>query len=681
MRKLMIAAVVLAVFSISSGENITFEFSLDPEQIEYQEWRGQDVVYIPGGVVPFDHGDPALPGLPYTFLLPQGTSVSRVVLDVHSQEELAGTFSLAPVTAGILSRPFSPAAPSAAYMTPGPFPSQPVSATRSGSRSGYRLGSFVLVPFSWDPLTGSLSVITAATVTVECGTDMDSPAATRTQVQLSTAAEALQHVVDNPEMLDEWSPQLRPATDGDPVWVAIGEAEMESVIQPLVDHRNQFTGQAEYVTLDFIQSNYSGYDTPEKIRNYLKDQHNNHSLIYALIVGDYGETTRISGLVYSGNHLNNVIDHYYIDLDGTWDGDGDHIYGEAGDGISYYSDLYVGRFSSDNAAHLQYMVEKTIDYETDAPDDSWKTTALLIGAGLWPPDYWGSFICQDIADYIPAGWTVEKLYENASSHPNNQVDIINDGCSYVAPQGHGAWSGIYWYDYAPTEIIAVNNYADMTNIDRLPVFHSIACMAGELTEGACIAERLMLSPFGGGVAVMFNSSYGWGTPPARGPSEWLELKFAEQLFGFGVHQIGITQSNAKDAIQALVSVPLIDWVTQENNLLGDPALTFITGQNSIDGGIGQSAPSPVLSAPSPNPARMGSSISYDVPASGDYSVTVYDMSGRAVRMLHSGVLPAGSGSLAFDGTDGSGNPLPSGCYSVLMSGPSGMDAVNLVIAR
>jgi hypothetical protein len=191
----------------------------------------------------------------------------------------------------------------------------------------------------------------------------------------------------------------------------------------------------------------------------------------------------------------------------------------------------------------------------------------------------------------------------------------------------------------------------------------------------------MLSPFGGGIAVMFNSSYGWGTPPARGPSEWLEVTFADQLFEQGVYQLGVTQCNAKDQIQPLSYVPLIDWVTQENNLLGDPALTFVTGQTGIGTGPGTGSPMQVLHTPAPNPMRSGCSIAYDIPESGDFSMTVYDITGRAVRRLHSGNLPQGSGSIAFDGTDGSGRPLPPGVYSVVVSGGSVTDAVTMVIAR
>lgn len=681
MRFQILAALVLVWACTALAEEITFGFSLDQDQIQISRWMGWDVVSIPGGVVPFMEGDPSIQGLPYTLVLPQGTSISGVSLDVRENLVLPGRFDLAPVSHNILSQPLRMAEPSSVYFSQGPFPASPVEETSSGNRSGYRLGSFVLVPFSYDPLTGELSVITSADVTVECEQDGEALPMSLTGRQYSVSSRAVASLVDNPGMLDSFSPGVRPDTDDDPIWVAIGDSSLSEILQPLVDHRNIYTGEAQFVPVDFITDNYSGYDTPEMIRNYLKDQYENHSLIYALLVGDYGETTRISNLTYDSNVLDDVIDHYYIDLDGTWDGDGDHLYGEVNDGIDYYSDIYVGRFCSYSPTFIQTMVEKTIAYETTEPEGDWSTTALLVGAGLWPPNYWGSFICQDIALYIPGDWTVEKLYEDLSGHPNNQIDVINEGCSYAAIQGHGSWAGIYWYDYEPTEIIATTNYSQMTNIDMLTVFHSMACMAGELTTGACLAERLMLSPFGGSIAVMFNSSYGWGTPPARGPSEWLELTFADQLLEQEVYQIGIAQCNAKDQIQPLTYVPLIDWVTQENNLLGDPALTFIIGQTGIGEQPGQLPPQPTMQTPAPNPMSSGCSVAYDLPSAGDFSMMVYDLTGRAVRSLHSGYLPQGQGSIWFDGTGESGRQLPPGVYSVVINGTSGADAVNIVIAR
>ena len=672
--------VLFAVISIAHSEVITFDFTLDTDDIQVSQWMNDDVISIPGGVVPFEDGNPSLQGIPYTFLLPQGSSITDVTVDVHSRVTLDGSYDITPVNCLVFSRPFASADRSSVYLSNTPFPSSPVEQTACGNRTGFRLGSFTLVPFSYSPLSGELSVITSATVTVECSQDPEVLDIALTPRQINTAAAGLQGIVDNPSRIADYAPAVRAATDGDPVWVAIGLASFETILQPLVDHRNQYTGESEYVTVEWIEANYTGWDTQEKIRNYLKDQFYSHSLVYALMVGDYGPTTRISWLYYSGtgDYLNDVVDHYYMDLDGTWDYDGDHQYCEANDALNYYTDLYVGRFSTNSTSLMQNIVDKTMFYATTPPAGSWQKTAVLIGAGLWN-NYWGSAVCEDMDEFIPADWTVEKLYETSAGHPNNQIAVINAGCSFVAPQGHGWYGGISWIDN--TDIIAISNYNQLVNLDRLAVFHSMSCTTGELTTSGCIAERLQFSAVGGAVAVMFNSSLGWGTPPAMGPSEWLEVHFAEQLFTNQIYEIGVAQAFAKDALWAMTGVPLTGWCIQENNLLGDPALIFVSGQTGIEGGQVESLMQPALGTPFPNPFSGSCSISYDIPVSGTTSITVFDLSGRVVRSIYSGSMPVGTGSVVFDGSDSNGNPLPPGCYPVVLNGPSGTASTMMVVAR
>ena len=222
--------------------------------------------------------------------------------------------------------------------------------------------------------------------------------------------------------------------------------------------------------------------------------------------------------------MNSVADLYYSDLDGDWDADGDNIFGELNDGLDYYSDIYTGRYSTDVPSRLATMVNRTVAYETTAPSGDWRNTALLAGALLWPP-YSGEAVCDSIKQRIPTSWTIHELYETSGSHPNNQIDLINDGVAYCSPNGHGFQSGIYWYYNPPTDMISAANYTDLTNNDMPTVFHSIACLAGNIQNIASIAERLMFWPSGGAVAVMFNSENGWGSPPNMGASEWLELYF------------------------------------------------------------------------------------------------------------------------------------------------------------
>ncbi len=650
------------------------QFSLDPSVVETMDFRGETVLFIPGGAIAFENGLPSLPAVSHSFVIPQGETLESVTVEVVSSENL-GTFQIAPAFTGPLSAPIpSMIERSSVYSGFEPFPADRILGFQTGNKSGFRVASFDFSPFSWNPSNGSLTLVTSAVVTMTTIADPSVERLALSPRQVETAASGLSGIVDNPEMLASCAPETR-GTDG-PVWVVIADEEHESILAPLVNHRLATHGSATLRTLQWIYANYTGADTQEQIRNYLIDAFENQGLVYALIVGDFGETNRVSSLNISGNVLNSTSDLYYSDLDGTWDGNGNSLYGELSDGLDYLSDIYVGRFSTDVPSRITTMVDKTIAYETTAPQGAWRTTALLAGAGLWPESsYWGSFICDTIAARIPSSWTIHKLYETYASHPNNQIDLVNLGVSFAAPQGHGFNNGVFWYYNEPTDIFSSANYTGMTNIDMLPVFHSIACLAGKLSSPACIAERLMFLTTGGAVAVMFNSDNGWGSPPNMGASEWLELFFADELFVNSQNEIGVAQALAKDAFKVGPGVPMKFWVIQENNLLGDPALLFAPAQLGVEEGEGWvQDSSPMLGSPYPNPARNGASLTLTMPVQGVAELTLFDISGRAVRSLGRESLTPGAHTFQVN-TAG----LPAGLYKVVVETVSGMDAASLVL--
>jgi hypothetical protein len=93
-------------------------------------------------------------------------------------------------------------------------------------------------------------------------------------------------------------------------------------------------------------------------------------------------------------------------------------------------------------------------------------------------------------------------------------------------------------------------------------------------------------------------------------------------------------------------------------------LVLLTGQGST------AVEDPTAAAPvrfavgpnQPNPFNPQTTITYSLPARGEVTVTIFDVSGRLVRMLHRGVEPAGERTVAWNGLDDAGQPLSSGVY-------------------
>jgi hypothetical protein len=69
-----------------------------------------------------------------------------------------------------------------------------------------------------------------------------------------------------------------------------------------------------------------------------------------------------------------------------------------------------------------------------------------------------------------------------------------------------------------------------------------------------------------------------------------------------------------------------------------------------------------LSPARPNPFKQWTTINYQIPALGMVELAVYNIAGQKVRMLVSGMQPAGSHTVRWDGRDRSGKPVTTGVY-------------------
>jgi len=83
----------------------------------------------------------------------------------------------------------------------------------------------------------------------------------------------------------------------------------------------------------------------------------------------------------------------------------------------------------------------------------------------------------------------------------------------------------------------------------------------------------------------------------------------------------------------------------------------------------------------PNPFFGGSTIAFAIPAAGVVELSVHDVNGRQVRLLHQGVATAGRHSLEWDGRDSAGRRAPAGVYFVRLDTPQSQLRAKLVKLR
>jgi hypothetical protein len=83
----------------------------------------------------------------------------------------------------------------------------------------------------------------------------------------------------------------------------------------------------------------------------------------------------------------------------------------------------------------------------------------------------------------------------------------------------------------------------------------------------------------------------------------------------------------------------------------------------------------------PNPFNASTSISFSMSRNGQASLSVFDLLGRRVKILHSGQLTAGQHSFIWDGKDESGSTVTSGIYFYKLSSAEGSTTRKMLLLK
>lgn len=675
---------VLLITVAASGGEFVFEMEFPAEETSFFTHLGYTRISIPecrSGGFP---GQPLLPVRTVVLAIPSGAVGVSVSLEESGIYVASTPGTIQPAA---IPRPFSSTSFSAEMINEDPgiysmnsfWPSDRLGNVTVGTKSGFKLVSFQIMPVRYNPVSEEVEFAQFVTATIGWS---ESPPADRFTGQIEGAMRQLESWIDNPSDLAAFAPV---STGTDAVeYLVITSSDYSDSFWQLVNYKNTTGITTELVDIAEVLSGTSGYDDPERLRNYIISRYSADGIEHVLLGGD--ETvipTRFINLYCEGYSDYAPVDLYFSDLDGTWDENGDHNYGQPEDDLDLYSDISVGRALVGNISDAELFVERSIMYQLEPPPGDWLSTAMLCGAGLFT-GYTGAKVCDSIAVNLPADWTVWKAYETAKYSDNftTHIDIINDGTNWVHYAGHGNVSGIYWEGYPPN--MMTNSIAnELTNGDMAGIHHSIACMPGAFHSGECCAEALWHNPDGGAVSVLFNTSYGWeGNIPEMGVSEWMCVYLTEEVFQLGNTLIGEAFAMSKDRRVPLWAggfdrelYCILDWQGYH-----DPTLEVHDGYTGISGEYGAciSEQQADLGYPHPNPAAAGGSIIFNTSFGGnDAELAVFDLAGRMIwsRSLNE------PGPVRWSLFGDSGLPVPPGVYFVRLRAGGSMDFARLVVIK
>lgn len=632
----MILSILL--FLLSATE--TDIFTPFPSGYSTSQRDGVSTISVEQGFFSGEPGSPFLPLVSRIFILPGRCEILSVSASLHEPlftehlpAPLAGTPVVQPVGRSIGRR--------LTATTQSIHPEDQSVSTHAGHiLNAYTIVSCSVNPWIYNATTGELGLSPSCTVELDW-------IATDGQSELSECQiEMLDfRIASLSDRYDAGLTQIHylPGTDSSIDYLIItgnNFLDETAMLEDLLDAKG-ITFQT--LTVQEISGNWAGADVQEDIRNCIRHYALNQGTVFVLLAGD--ETVVPVREVYTeceGHSELAPSDLYYADLDGSWDENGNGIYGEFADSIDLYADVLLGRLLFSTSAGATAIYEKNTVYANVSGSETWYKSAILCGAMLFPEiGYVGAKGCEIMAEEFPANFTLTKAYEmSIGDCPDTYFPVLYDGAGWNHYAGHGNNRGVYWASTICGAILNISRmngfsekyagFGENANPGRTGIHSCIGCHTGDFTDqGVCLADTLLTLPNGGGVAGLFNTSWGWeGYWPEIGSSERLCNNTVEQVYQQKASSLGLAYTAAKDIEIPMMTGPY-DRVMQSviaYSAFMDPSLEVLGVSSLVP-----EPPSPFqLVMLSANPLIQGELTFKVTGISNSYDVTIFNLAGRVI---------------------------------------------------
>ncbi|UCE61209.1 MAG: hypothetical protein JSU63_05565, partial [Phycisphaerales bacterium] len=429
-------------------------------------------------------GKPKIPSKIRAIAIPPGAELVDVRFETGKGVVLPGTYHVAPAP---LPRVIGEEDPeiyarakaryednyNSVYGSDEAYPLQVAEFVRRAGYRHYNLVDMRITPFSYRPLSGTVTHYPEIAVHVDyLLPDRRVEAVADNTLQTKRVA---QRYIANYEDTEGWYSPASSATRGLHDFVIITLDSLTSAVTPLVNWETSKGRTVEVVTTSWIDSMYGGYDLVEAIRNFLRDKYpaDQWGIQDVLLVGHYDDVP-MRRTAQDLGYGRPETDYYYAELSlpdsESWDLDGDHQYGEGVDPIDFYAEVSVGRIPWSDAATVQSICEKSVAYEQN-DDPAFKKNMLLLGAFFWEDTDCAELMEAKIDQPWMADWTMTRLYEKNSTvwswfpcdepltHANALSAWTSGTYAFVNIAGHGSPTS--------THIMGYNSQAFITSSDCL----------------------------------------------------------------------------------------------------------------------------------------------------------------------------------------------------------------------
>ena len=544
-------------------------------------------------------GEPSLPYHAVSLLLPPGYSAESIEIIGEDENFISGEYQLYPRQA---SRPLSEESLGVfqknqnIYNSDVQYPAKLYGEFSTEFLNGYSFVLSTFTPVKYNPAKGKISWYKKVTIRIKTKQDNKAIRALDNLKSSETILSKVNTLAQNPEMVKTY-PQTNNRTDDDYDMMIITPSSFEESYNELIDFYIPRGIKAETVTTEYINTNISGQDMPEKIRNYIIQEYQDHGVEYILLGGDVEHVPYRGFYCYvqsgSGYEDNNIpADLYYSALDGTWNDDGDNRWGEIGED-DLLPDVSVARFTISDTVELNNMLHKTISYQ-DSPVLGELDQPLLAGEYLYSsPLTWGAQYLELLVGYhddngyettgIPETDNYDTLYDRSASWSASQLlSEINEGKSFIHHCGHANTNYVMrLYDWDITN----SNFSEVNGTTHnYTLVYTHGCICGAFDSNDCIGEKMVtIDNFA--AAGAFNSRYGWfNEGQTEGPSAHIHREFIDALYNQKKGRVGEAHKISKIETSPWVNAPgqheegALRWCFYDCNMFGDPAMSVWTAE-------------------------------------------------------------------------------------------------------